>query len=107
MKTKNIVPEVGMGATYCINSDCYPYTIVEIINDKTIICQQDRHFPDDSDGKYDYYSNQKYTYKSNLDAPKTIFTLRKNGVWIKKGEKIRNFGYISIGHRHCYQDPSF
>ena len=111
MKTKiiekPIVPEVGMGATYEIGSDCYPYTIVEVINEKTIVVQEDKYEADSSDGKYDYYSNQKYTYKPNLDASKKVYTLRKNGCWIKKGEKMRNWGILHIGHRNAYSDPSF
>jgi len=96
-----IEPEVGMGATLSIGSDCYPATIIETNKTKTkIIIQQDLQEIDEG---YDYYSNQVYKFIRNPDGEKRTFTLRKNGYWMEmNGRQI-----LSIGHKRAYQDPSF
>tara|TARA_R110000787_G_scaffold11722_12_gene38526 strand:- start:8898 stop:9392 length:495 start_codon:yes stop_codon:yes gene_type:complete len=99
-------PEVGKGCTYGAGSDSYPATIVEVSkNGKTIWVTSDSHTPTED---CEYYGNQSYTYKSNIDGERTCYTLRKNGSWIRKGSPINAYWCgIGIGSRRYYQDPSF
>ena len=99
-----IIPVVGMGATGGCGSDCYPYTVVEIIRDKRIAVVEDLHKPAEG---FDYYSNQVYTYSQNPEGTKEIYRLRKNGRWVRDGQPMRGGSTISLGHRRYYQDPSF
>ena len=94
-------PEIGMGGTLCVGSDCYPVTVVDMNENKTeVVVQSDNYKPDVG---YDYYGNQVYIYERNTSSPKLHFTLRKNGYWVqKKGTQL-----LSLGHRRAYQDPSF
>jgi hypothetical protein len=98
-------PEVGMGVTFGIGSDCYPYTVLEVVNSKTIRVQSDDYkaLPDS-----EYFGNQKYEYRRNHQGSITTLTLRKNGRWVRKGESMRGAsGYWSIGTRRYYSDPHF
>jgi len=96
-----IEPEIGMGATTGVGSDCYPYTIVGMNDKKTkIIVQKD--LVEKAEG-YDYYSNQVYTYIPDPNASKRTFTLRHNGYWVE----MNGYQHLSVGVRRAYQDPSF
>ena len=102
---KVIVPEVGMGACGGFGSDCYPYTIVSVSKDgKKIEVTSDDHKPAPG---CDYFTNQVYTYTSNMNGQRTLYRLRKNGRWVKDGEPMRGGASITIGYRRYYQDPSF
>ncbi len=101
-----VTPEIGMGATSGYGADCYPHTIIAISKSgKEITVQADLHHPI-AEG-FDYYSNQKYTYTPDPNGSTRVYTLRKNGRWILKGESLKNGGRLGIGHRRYYQDPSF
>ena len=95
---------VGMGATYCVGSDCYPYTVVEVINQKKIVVTSDMYKATD---KSEYYGSQDYTYTSNPDGHRMVLTLRKNGRWIPQGSPMRGSCGFTIGYRRAYRDPSF
>lgn len=99
-------PEVGKGCTYGAGSDCYPATIVEVSpNGKTIWVTNDTSKPTKN---YNYYGNQEHTFETNWDAPRTCYTLRKNGRWIQKGAGLNEYWCgIGIGGRRYYQDPHF
>lgn len=102
--------EVGSGASYGVGSDCYPYTIVGIVNERTVVVQADRYEPDTENG-YDYYGNQVYRYYPDQNGERTTVTLRKNGMWLPVGSTISRggcyaYGY-SLGHRRAYRNPSF
>jgi hypothetical protein len=100
---KNFVPadgiQVGQGATYHIGSDRYPYTVVEILSPRSVVLQEDNYRCTD-------YNSQTYEYTPNPDASRTIVTLRKDGVWRKKGD-TKGSGYFGFYGRNAYQDPSF
>lgn len=106
--TNQIVPEVGMGATLGVGSDAYPYTIHKVSDDfKKIWISEDRH--EVIGGPYPYGANIPYSYSNvnqNDDTKWILFTLRKNGRYIRKGATI-NDRALQIGHRQYYQDPSF
>lgn len=97
----NQVPVVGIGATQRVGSDCYPFTVVEVVNDRKIVVQPDNATPAEG---FDYYSHQVYTYSPCLEAEKITLTLRKDGRWIREKESLKSSGFY-IGNRRSYQDP--
>lgn len=101
-----VIPVVGMGASYGAGSDSYPATIVEVSsNGKTIWVTEDLYKPTKD---FDFYSNQSYTYKSNMGGARRCYTLRKNGLFILEGASLNSHWMsLSIGIRRYYQDPSF
>lgn len=103
-KNETLIPVVGMGATYYIGSDRYPYTIIAVNKTgKTICVQRDKATPAEG---YDYYSKQVYNYTPNLLGDIEVYTLRKNGRFYRQGETSK-YGCLVIGKRNQYQDPSF
>jgi hypothetical protein len=97
------VPEVGMGVTRIFYSDREPYTIVEIINPKTIVVQEDDAIRTDDNGMSE---SQKYEFTRNTQKPKIVVTLRKNGQWIQKGQ-LKGGCVFKIGYRDKYYDFTF
>lgn len=95
--------QVGQGATYIIGSDCYPYTVVEVVSEKRVIVQADDFERADNNGQSE---SQSYEYKPNTDSIRIVVTLRKNGHWHRSGESIKS-GCFSFKGRRAYQDPSF
>ena len=106
LRTKNRIPEEGMGATAGAGSDRYPYTICEVADDLSyIMVQPDDHKPAKG---FEYYGNQVYTYTSRPDTTPSKYTLRKNGYYIMEGAPKRAYWCaVHPGHRSYYQDPSF
>ncbi len=106
----NIKPIIGIGATYSIGSDCYPYTIVSINKSgKTIGLTGDLYEANKNGAiPFDYYANQDYVYTSVPVTKDNVSyaTLRKNGYFYFKGSGSKH-GAIIIGHRRHYSDPSF
>lgn len=96
-------PEVGMGATYGVGSDCYPYTIVEILSPRRIVVQADSYTA--LPGNDPFSENQSYEYFRNPQGHLVTLSLRKNGRWVPVGQS--NYGGFAIGHRRFYQDPCF
>jgi hypothetical protein len=97
-------PEVGMGATELLYTDRHACTIVEVVNDKTIVVQADNSRRTDSNGMSEC---QSYEYSPNPNAPKVTVTLRKNGRWVRKGEGMKNGTTFAVGGRDEYHDYSF
>lgn len=103
--SEQVIPEVDMGVTCGVGSDRYPYTVSEIVNDKTIKVRPDSYRRTDSNGLSEM---QTYEITPNPDAPEIVLTLRINGRWVRKGETMRGSSYRwSLGHRDAYSDPSF
>lgn len=97
-------PEVGMGATIVLYSDTHAATICEIINSKTVAVKRDKAKVIHGDV---FSADIKYEYERNESAQPTIFTMRKGGVWISKGDSIRHGLKLMLGVRQEYYDPSF
>ncbi len=95
---------VGMGATYCIGSDCYPYTVVEVISQKKIVVTGDEYKPAVG---FEYYGNQIYDYTPQPNGHRKVLTLRKNGRWIPQGSPMKGSCGFAIGSKRAYRDPSF
>lgn len=83
-------PFAGMPATYCIGSDQYPATITRVSPSGATIWY--RH-----DGQRGglFLPAEREEHKA---------TLRKDGTYRPAG---RPCGYLSLGERSSYQDPSF
>lgn len=102
--SKQITPEVGMGATELMWSDRYASTIVEVSeNKKTVTIQNDKAVRTDNNGMSD---SQRYEYTPDTKMPKTVYTLRKNGQYVKKGMGM-NGTTLLIGKREQYRDYTF
>ena len=104
MNKTPITPEVGMGATAGFGSDCYPYTVIEIVSPKKIVVQADDAV---MNTKGEYYGNQVWDITSNPHGGKNTYTLRKNGRWVMVGCELNSTVNLSLGHRHRYEDPHF
>ena len=95
-------PEIGMGATNYVGSDCYPYTVVEIKSPKTIVVKPNAHRADpDKEGGMGH-QNWIIDEEPNQDAPGETLTLRKNGYWIRKGQAMQGGARFVTGERHYY-----
>ena len=101
-----IYPRVGMRITQGIGSDRYPYEVVEtdgkVIPNRISV----RRMKTNPIENFNYYSNQIYTYESDLDASTMVMTLRSDGYYRPQGHK-KGSEYWSFGYAEYYQDPSF
>lgn len=101
---ESIKPEVGMGVTERIGSDCYPYTVVNVISDKKIEVTRDTATATENSN---YFGSQEYAYESNMDGNRMVLSRRKNGRWYQVGQKMECWSGFRLGHRRYYQDPHF
>lgn len=105
---KPLVPEVGMGATILYWSDRSAATIMKVSEDKKHVwISQDIATRTDKNGMSD---DQSYTYETvNADKPETWieYTLRKDGKYHAKGDRMRGSLSLLIGSRREYYDYSF
>lgn len=100
----DVKPEINMGATEICWSDRHAYTIVNIINDKTIVVQRDDVKRVDGLGMTD---SQVWECTPNPDNDTNIVTLRKNGKWITQGHSMKNGTRWLIGSKMEYYDYTF
>lgn len=98
-----LMPEVGMPCTMNLYSDRRAMTIIEVINANTIVVAENKH------KCIDYFANE-YEVLDEVDPRMntTIFSRRKNGSWIEKGQPL-SWGSVSLtlGYRVHSIDPSF
>ena len=102
--SKSIAPVVGIGATFIVGSDSYPYTIKEVLSPNRIIAKEDTAELVDGSCCSEY---QVYKYSSNAEGREVVLSLRNNGMWTPLGEKKRRGYGFYIGVRRKYTDPSF
>ena len=101
------VPQVGMGATILSWTDRHAATIVEVDLEKKlprIGIKQDIATRSDKNGMSD---SQDYDYTPNPNATTVYYTFRKDGTWVKEGDKTKGGSRIAIGYRNEYYDFSF
>jgi hypothetical protein len=99
-----IVPVKGMGASSSNNGDSYPYTVVEVINAKTIRVTADDYKVKTPSPYSEGPKDCEFT--TNWDELGTIYTKRKNGRWIMKGSSLDAWWLsISLGGRYYSQNP--
>ena len=112
MKTKQIVPQVGMGATLLSGSDSYAYTIVSVETNKggkvvRIGATMDKAKRTDKNGMSEA---QSYKYTTDKTATVVYFTLRRNGLWIDESRQVNRASSsfcLEIGERRSHCDFSF
>ncbi|MFM6944975.1 MAG: hypothetical protein ACKOXV_06830 [Bacteroidota bacterium] len=99
-------PEVsiGTGATKLMYTDRYPFTVIDVINENTLVLQADDYERVDNNGMSDC---QEYVFTQNPTNPTYIVTKRKNGYWVTKGQGLKNGQHWSIGTRSRHFDFSF
>jgi hypothetical protein len=100
---------VGLGATYSIGSDRYPYTVISVEHKKdgsikSVALQADKYVRTDKNGQSEA---QEYEFSRNTKAKIVFITMRKNGRFVEEGKPLNEPGRWTIGEREAYQDPSF
>jgi hypothetical protein len=99
-------PQIGMGATMLFWTDRWAGTITKV-KGNTLIWQRDTANRRLHEDESTFNDSQSYDYLPNPNSPEYVFTLRKNGRWVKKGETMYGGTKLSIGHRTEYYDFSF
>lgn len=105
---KSAEPVVGMPATFLSYTDRSPGTVIRIISEKCI--EIDDCPCEVIGGPYEYGDSMEYEYlpkEITDDSRGTLYTLRKNGDWVRKGTKLGQGGVVMLGAREKYRDPSF
>ena len=104
-----IVPAVGMGATVIMYTDRHACTVVQVAYSATgqpkwVAVQHDRATRSDTNGMSD---SQSYTYAPDPAGLMEIFTLRKSGKYVRKGDSMGNGTVLVLGVRDSHHDYSF
>lgn len=114
-------PEVGMGVTEGVGSDCYPYTITKVTTSKSgVVTIELRRCDAKATADSDYYGKQEYTYSEREDDMwrDTWRWDARSESWRRLVEKYeggplvyscppRRGSRIHLGSRRYYQNPSF
>jgi hypothetical protein len=104
--TKEIVPEVGMGATTGFNGDAYPHTIVKVISPKKILVTSDSYKVLEKNACFKE-GPIECEFKTDWNGTPTTVTKRKNGRWIAQGEPMNSGWSYRLGKRVYAQNPHF
>lgn len=103
--SRNPAPVVGMGATILMWTDRHACTVVAVSKDgKTVTVQEDKATRTDNLGMSDC---QSYTFEPNPAAGKQVFTLRRNGRYVRQGSGMKSGEGLRLGTRDHYYDFSF
>lgn len=89
-------------------SDRNPATIVKRTA-KTITVQRDNtsHMSGEGHDSYAHGAGQVVVFERDYDAPLEVYTLRKNGRWVRQGAPVNSRASLTVGVRSFYRDPSF
>lgn len=105
--TEFIRAEVGTGGTIYLFSDRVACTVISLPlghRASWVEVQEDRAIRTDDNGMSD---SQDYTYQPNPEGRKTRFTLRKNGLYIRQGDPMKNGILLKLGSRSHFHDFCF
>lgn len=104
--------EVGMGASYGIGSDCYPYFVVGVNRFKSgakkgevkeVLVKSARYREGfHGDWLNAVVGNEKFEVNENADV--RVFSVRKNYRLVEVGQE---YGHLSVGQCRDYRDPHF
>jgi uncharacterized protein YlzI (FlbEa/FlbD family) len=73
--------------------ECYPYSIVEVINEEKIVVRTDHYHCFNEERGY-------YKYTTDPNGVKITLSLRSNGLWYIVGHSIQHsHTWFAIGHR--------
>lgn len=95
-------PEPGMGATIVMYTDLHACTIIDVTK-MAVTIMEDIATRTDANGMSE---SQDYSYAFNVKAKPQVFTRRKTGRYVRRGERV-NGTHLVIGTRDHYIDPSF
>lgn len=98
--------EVGMGVTHCVGSDRYPYTVVSVVNDRTLYITKDSYKAVRKTISDPNSFKNEWEYTSNFDDDPIVITKRKNNMWYHRGDTMTGCPFF-IGQRRVYFDPHF
>lgn len=93
--------KVGDGATITWVTDREAGTVIRIVNEREIHVQIDDKKRIDDNGMSDC---QTYEYTACTENPVYIFTRRKNGTWVRKGDDMTHGLRAVFGIRDAYFD---
>ena len=94
----------GDGACMCYFTDRNPVTIIDVSASGRRVTVQTAnwHIVEGSESN----GSAKYTYSQDIGGGTTMFSLRKNGQWIRVGESLGGGTRLNKGYSRYY-DPSF
>ena len=96
------VPKVGDGYTAFHYTDRSAGTVVEVSADGKRVTVQEDNFK-----VLGNYLENRYEFSPNPAGRKEVYTLRKNGRYVREGEPLKNGQVVQFGRRDKYHDPSF
>jgi len=111
--------QIGDGATVCMWSDRFAATVIEA-SEKRVVIQYDKQEllngmrSGEADalqcavgGFMGHVSGaQRWSYERNEQGRTAVYTLRRNGQWIRKGDEMRG-GQKLVKGRSAYTDFNF
>lgn len=97
---KNLVPEVGLGCTFCYYSDKRAATVTKIVSQ----CKIEVTF--NQTKCIDYYAGE-YEILPELEGTPKVFTKRRNGYWVAEGQPFKGGVLLMLHYQNHYIDPSF
>ena len=102
---EDLIIEVGLGATYSVGSDSYPYYVSEVLPNGVIgLYQPNSHF------EHDWTEGSMVADKFDLSHETEVYIRKSYGHWWecdKDGKRIHRWHSIHFGHACSYRDPSF
>jgi len=97
--------EAEDAGTVCGYSDRHPVTVIATNRSgKTKWVRADRAVRTDTNGQSE---DQTYRYFADPAGREEVYTLRRNGRWVRKGESQADGTGLLLGVREEYWDPSF
>ena len=104
--THSIEPRIGMGATIILYTDRKASTVISVVKaGKELTVREDIATRTDDNGVSDM--GQTYGYAENRFGREWVFTLRRNGQWVAKGDGLRTGVRLRLGERDHYHDYGF
>jgi hypothetical protein len=98
-----VVPVVGLPASYQVGSDRYAVTVVAVSKSGHEVTTRDAKSRLASGSIFS--EQQRYLFVADPEGAVRVFTRRKNGRYVSKGNK--RSGFLSLGEYSAYRDPSF
>lgn len=95
------IPSVGLGVTGIHDLGRTPYTVIEVVDSRTLRIQEDTTYR--LSGRMDA---QEYRYEANPRGTVKTITMRERGLWYEKGKGPQNSYPFEVGVRKKFQGYS-
>lgn len=110
--TVEAVPKVGGPATLRVGTDSYPMKVIEVDGKRVTAAWVNNYDPEAvietrETGGYGWYRQIDVTHPSIVASGRDVYTLRKNGRYVREGENLWSGTYISFARAVDYRDPHF